>query len=137
MQAEHVLRGCSEKVPAVSSLLILLLLLSSSSVLPLQPVRCCCVNAAKADRTVWLAANVSTDEVSASLLELHGALGARFSNLLTVIAPKDVAQAPRAAAEFTAQGLMVTLWSDISQVSLHSVVMCTMRVQRAYIHHCC
>ncbi len=87
--------------------------------LPLQLVRCCCVNAAKADRTVWLAANVSTDEVSASLLELHGALGARFSNLLTVITPKDVAQAPQAAAQFTAQGLTVTLWSDISQVRLH------------------
>ncbi len=107
----------------------MLWLVSSSSVLPLQPVRCCCVNAAKADRTVWLAANVSTDEVSASLLELHGALRARFSNLLTVIAPKDVAQAPQAAAKLTAQGLTVTLWSDISQVSLHSVVMCTVRIQ--------
>ena len=115
----------------------MLCLLSPSSVLLLQPVKCRCVNAAKADRTVWLAANVSTEEVSASLLELHGALGARFSTLLTVIDPKDVAQAPRAAAEFTAQGLTVTLWSDISQVSLHSVVMCIMRVRRAYIHHCC
>ena len=93
------------------------------SVLIVQPVKCCCVNAAKADRTVWLAANVSTDEVSASLLELHGALRGRFSNILTVIAPKDVAQAPRAAAEFTAQRLTVTLWSDISQVSLHSDIM--------------
>lgn len=115
-------------LPAVS---LLSILFTSSSKLPVQPVKCCCVSAAKADRTIWLAANVSAEEVSGSLLELHGALGTRFSNLLTVIAPKDVAQAPRAAAEFTAQGLTVTLWSDISQVSLWSVVMCTMHNSRA------
>ncbi|KAL0040816.1 hypothetical protein WJX79_006404 [Trebouxia sp. C0005] len=91
--------------------------LEACALLARQPLSATCrlLQEAKADRTVWLAANVSTDEVSASLLELHGALGARFSNLLTVIAPKDVAHAPRAAAEFTAQGLTVALWSDISQ----------------------
>ncbi|KAL0055535.1 hypothetical protein WJX82_001629 [Trebouxia sp. C0006] len=91
--------------------------LEACALLACQPLSATCrlLQEAKAERTVWLAANVSTDDVSASLLELHGALRARFSNLLTVIAPKDVAQAPQAAAEFTAQGLKVTLWSDISQ----------------------
>ncbi|KAL0023326.1 hypothetical protein WJX77_007796 [Trebouxia sp. C0004] len=90
--------------------------LEACALLARQPLSATCrlLQEAKADRTVWLAANVSTDEVSAGL-ELHGALRARFSNLLTVLAPKDFAQAPQAAAEFTAQGLTVTLWSDICQ----------------------
>ncbi len=136
MKAELLLTSHLEyhSIPAVS-LLSMVWLFSPSSVLLLQPVKCCCVNAAKAERTVWLAANVSTDDVSASLLELHGALRARFSNLLTVIAPKDVAQAPQAAAEFTAQGLKVTLWSDISQVSLHLLSRVPCLYSLALVHH--
>jgi len=100
MKAELLLTSHLEyhSIPAVS-LLSMVWLFSPSSVLLLQPVKCCCVNAAKAERTVWLAANVSTDEVAASLLELHGAFRARFSNLLTVIGPKDVTQASQAAAQ--------------------------------------
>ena len=76
------------------------------------------VYAAIADRPVWLAANTSSDETVLVIPDLHGALKIRFPDLLTVVAPKDTAQALHRAANLRNQGLEVTLWSELAQVSV-------------------
>ena len=74
--------------------------------------------AAIADRPVWLAANTSSDETELVIPDLHGALQLRFPNLLTVIAPKDTAQALQGAAKLRSLGMKVTQWSELFQVSV-------------------
>jgi len=72
--------------------------------------------AATACRPVWLAANTTLDETLTAIKDLHQSLEARFPDLLTVIAPKEVVEAQQALSGLRAAGLEVALWSELSLV---------------------
>ena len=65
---------------------------------------------------MWLAASTSGPEVLGPLSGLHQALKARFANLLTVIALKEVSQAAQVVRALSARGFQVLLWSQLNKV---------------------